>query len=145
MTHIEEILAKYEVPRRTGLANSTIEEVEVKTGISLPKDYTDFLTNYQGFEKLIGEEYVQLWDLEDLVEQNEGYLILENLPATIGIGSNGAGELIALERVNEEEVKVVLTPFVDLSQDYHIPIGDSFTDFLQRLDKGQEWFDEAEG
>jgi len=115
MTDIEKILSKYEVPKRTGQIKVTIEEVEAKTGIKLSEDYIDFLINYEGFGNFIGEKYVHLWDLEELVEQNEGYFILENLPATIGIGSNGAGELIALERINEENVKIVLTPFIDLS------------------------------
>ena len=144
MTFIKEILSKYQVPKRTGQAHATIEEVEAKTGIKLPEDYIEYLLNYQGFGNSIGEQYVNLWDLEELVEHNEGYFILENLPATIGIGSNGAGELIALERINEKNVKVVLTPFIDLSQECHIQIGDSFTDFLQRLDNGQEWFNEIE-
>lgn len=144
MSQIETILSKYKVSRREKELNEVVESIENRLGFTFPEDYKEYLLNYQGFEGSIGEEYVILWDLNDLLEQNEEYFILENLPATVGIGSNGAGELIALERKDENEFRVVLTPFIDLSQEYHIHIGDSFTDFLQRLKNGQAWFNETE-
>jgi hypothetical protein len=144
MTEIESILSKYEIPKRTEPSKVTINGVEDKIGFNLPEDYKYFLNNYQGFGNSIGEEYVNLWGLEDLVEQNEGYFIIEELPGTIGIGSNGAGELIALEIRKEANLKVVLTPFIDLNEEYHINIGNSFTDFLQHLDKGKVWFMESD-
>lgn len=117
MPHIEAILAKYKVPKRKEASNEAIKELESGVGFTLPEDYKGFLINYQGFEDSVGEEYVRLWDLNELKQQNEEYLILENLPNTIGIGSNGAGELIALEKKDEEEFRVVLTPFIDLSEE----------------------------
>ena len=144
MLHIEAILAKYKVPKRKETSIEAIKELERAVGFTLPDDYKGFLINYQGFEDSVGEEYVSLWALNELKQLNEEYLILENLPNTIGIGSNGAGELIALERKEEREFRVVLTPFIDLSEEYHVHIGDSFTDFLQRLENGQEWFNETE-
>ncbi|WP_164891034.1 SMI1/KNR4 family protein [Botryobacter ruber] len=142
MNEIQVILAKYKVSKQVKSNEEALNEIEIKTGFKLPEDYKNFLLNYKGFENLIGEEYVNLWDLNELVDQNEEYQIIENLSATIGIGSNGAGELIALEEMSDGKIRVVLTPLVDLSEESHIHIGDSFTDFLQRLDKGQEWFSE---
>ncbi|MBF9254825.1 SMI1/KNR4 family protein [Pontibacter sp. 172403-2] len=92
------MLAKYKVPKRKEASNEAIKELESAVGFTLPEDYKSFLINYQSFEDLVGEEYVSLWDLNELKQQNEEYLILKNLPNTIGIGSNRAGELIALER-----------------------------------------------
>ncbi|GGK80873.1 hypothetical protein GCM10011405_30790 [Rufibacter glacialis] len=45
-----------------------------------------------------------------------------------------------MEKVNGKEFKVVLTSFSDLSAEYHICISYSLSNFLQGLDKGEEWF-----
>jgi hypothetical protein len=145
MNELEEVLAKYNVPQRIVSNKEAINEIESKIGFNIPEDYKCFLLNYHGFENSIGEEYVSLWDLDEIVEQNEGYLVIENLPSTIGIGSNGASELIALAKNADGNLRVVLTPLIDLSEEFYIQIGYSFTDFLLRLDKGQEWFSKIEG
>lgn len=51
---------------------------------------------------------------------------------TIGIGDNGAGEFIGLEKFSDGRIKIILTPFIDLEREYHIEIGNSFSDFLTR-------------
>ena len=49
-----------------------------------------------GFEEHIGEEYVRLWDFDELVEMNKGYGITDNMTKTLGIGGNGVGNLLQL-------------------------------------------------
>ena len=68
-----------------------------------------------------------------------GYEIQKYLPTTIGIGSNGGGEMIAFDHGAPRPFTVVLVPFIGM--DVGIEIGISFTDFLERLDSGREWFD----
>ena len=60
---------------------------------------------------------------------------------TIAIGGNGAGELIAIEILTLQKIRMVLTPAIGLSKENHIKIGDSFTGFLSKLESGIEWFD----
>jgi hypothetical protein len=93
-----------------------------------------------GFETSIGEEYLKLWDADNIVSLNEGYEILGNLPMTLGIGDNGAGEFIALEKLETGNFRVVLTPYIDLNKECYVEIGDSFSDFLLRTDNGEKWF-----
>jgi hypothetical protein len=71
---------------------------------------------------------------------NEGYSILENLSRTVAIGDNGGGEFIGLEKSIDGGLRVILTPFIDLDEQYHIEIGCSFTDFLLKMDRGEKWF-----
>lgn len=83
---------------------------------------------------------MKLWSLEKIIEANENYNIVKELHHTIGIGSNGSGEFIGIEFGENENIKIILSPFIDLNSEYNIEIGSSFTDFLIRLDNGIDWF-----
>ena len=87
----------------------------------------------------MGPEYLRIWDIEELLDCNTGYGIFQTLPLAIGIGSNGSGEFIALEYVDNTCYRVVLSPSIDLDKQYHINIGSSFTNFFERLYNGKEW------
>lgn len=140
MEQSNQILKKYNFLQREEKPKTTIEEIENIIHFKLPEDYKDYILNYAGFEKSIGEEYVRLWDFDELIEINKAYEIFDNLPKTLGIGTNGGGEFIALEQMRGNDVRVILSPFIDLDRQYHIEIGISFSDFLERLDKRQKWF-----
>lgn len=75
-----------------------------------------------------------------MLEWNEGYEIIDNLKETIGIGDNGGGEFIGLEKMGDGRIRTILTPFIDLKEEYHVEIGVSFTDFLKRMDQDEKWF-----
>ena len=140
MEIFEQILTKYNCPKRIKKSVLNIEQIERIIEFILPTEYKIYLQNYLGFEDYIGKEFVRLWNLEELLEANEDYGILENLPKTLGIGGNGSGEFIAIEFNDNVNYRIVLSPFIDLDKKYHIEIGSSFEDFLSRLDNGQEWF-----
>jgi cell wall assembly regulator SMI1 len=140
MNTTDDILKKYGWPTKTASTKGDSLDIERETGFELPDDYKDFLLKHGGHETHIGEQYVKLWDIDDLLSLNQSYKIFENLPGTIGIGDNGAGEFIGIEKPDDGGLRVVLSPFIDLDKQYHIEIGKSFTDFLIRLDNGEEWF-----
>ncbi|WP_312191724.1 SMI1/KNR4 family protein [Sphingobacterium sp.] len=140
MKTVNELLLKYNCPKRTQKAKRKIEQIQRILNFNLPNDYLFFLQNYSGFEQFIGPQFVRLWDIDELIGANIDYQIFENLPKTLAIGGNGSSEFIAIEQTVDNSIRVVLTPFIDLDKQYHIEIGISFTDFLQRLDNGQEWF-----
>ncbi len=136
------ILEKYNWPRRTKSSNTSFEEIEKVVGFKISGDYKSFLQLFCGNESLICCEFVSLWDIDEIIKANIDYGIIENLPNTLGIGTNGGDELIGLEKISETEFRVVLSPLTGLDKKDHINIGLSFTDFLMRLDNGQEWFEE---
>lgn len=140
MKQLNQILKKYNFPRRKEEPKTVIGEIENIIHFKLPEDYKDYIINYEGFEQSIGQEYVRLWDFDELIQINKDYEIFDNLPKNLGIGTNGGGEFIALEQTDNDNVRVVLSPFIDLDRQSHIEIGTSFSDFLERLDKGQQWF-----
>ncbi|PWS31978.1 SMI1/KNR4 family protein [Pedobacter paludis] len=143
MTEIDKILQKYNWPKNEFVRNLNFQEIENKIEFELPEDYKQFLLKYPGYEIQLGEEYIKLWDYDKLLEWNEGYEIIQELRLTLGIGDNGGGEFIGLEKLINGHTRVVLTPFIDLNIENHIEIGSSFTDFLKRLDNGKTWFNEG--
>lgn len=140
MDKFEQILSKYNCSKRRGKPKTAFEEVEKIINFTLPEDYKKFALSYLEFEDFIGKENVRLWDFDEIIEINTDYQIFEYLPKTLGIGGNGGGEYIAIEQLEDSSFRVILSPFVFIEKEAHIEIGTSFTDFLIRLDNGQEWF-----
>jgi hypothetical protein len=141
MSSIEQIFTKNNFIVRDKLPDISISEIENAIGFLLPADYIDFLLKFKQFEGPLGPEYCQLWNIENLISTNNDYEILNYMEKTIGIGTNLGGELIAIEKVENNQYRLILTPFNTLSKDDNLTIGDSFTDFLMRLDNGKEWFE----
>ena len=140
MTELEGILTKYNFAKRTTRPTTTFEEIENKIGFILPDDYKFYLRNYQACEEFVGPELIALWDCDELLTRNTETAIFDNLPFTLGIGNNPSSEFIAIEFIDNKKYRIVLSPFIDLDKQYHIDIGNSFTDFFVRLDAGKEWF-----
>ncbi|MDT3404808.1 SMI1/KNR4 family protein [Mucilaginibacter terrae] len=137
---MNQILNKHNWPRRQSPTTS-IDDIESLVGFKLPDDYKSFLLHHSGYEGFIGQEFLRLWDADEIVINNNEYGITQQLSHTLGIGSNGASEFIALVKY-DDGFDVVLSPLIDLDEEYHITIGSSFTNFLERLDAGENWFDQ---
>ncbi|MCP2036937.1 SMI1/KNR4 family protein [Chryseobacterium sp. HSC-36S06] len=137
MEKFEEILSKYEVIKRDKKPKTTFEDVEKIINFKLPEDYKSFTLNYLEFEDFIGEQNIRLWNFDEIIEINSEYGIFEDLPKTLGIGGNGSGEFIAIENLDNNNLRVVLSPFI-IEKEAHIEIGYSFTDFLERLENGKD-------
>jgi len=140
MILLDNILKKYNFPKRTLQAKTSFHQIEQEIGFSLPSGYKYYLDNYMGYEEFIGPELVNLWDIDDLLLFNRSYGIFDNLPLTLGIGNNPSSEFIAIEFI-DSHYRIVLSPLIDLDKQYHIVIGNSFTDFFIRLENGKKWFD----
>ncbi len=143
MNTLDKLLSKYNWPTKNFLDDTDFVDIEQTIGFELPEDFRGFLSKYVGHETQIGPESFKLWNKKDLISLNEGYQILENLPRTLGIGDNGGGDFIGIEKLNDGELRIILTPFI-IDKQYHIEIGSSFTDFLLRMDKGEKWFKDIE-
>jgi hypothetical protein len=51
-------------------APAALKEAEVAFGISLPDEYSEFVTERDGAEVFVGPAYLALWKVGDLVELN---------------------------------------------------------------------------
>jgi hypothetical protein len=140
MNHFDEVFERVSCPKRVKSLNYNFDTIEEIIKFRLPEDYKYFIQNYEGFYDSIGEEFVILYDAEELLECNINYKIFENLPQTLAIGGNGSGEFIALEVTENNTLRVIISPYIDLDKQFHIDIGTSFTDFWVRLENGENWF-----
>ncbi|MDM1373867.1 SMI1/KNR4 family protein [Myroides marinus] len=142
MENINEILLKNGWQMRAEKLNINFENIEKNIGFKIPEDFKKYASIFYGNENFIGNEYVILWDAEnELMENNFEYEILNNLNNVFAIGGNGGGEFIAIQNLNDGNVRIILCPFVPMEENYFIEIGNSFSDFLIRLNNGKEWFD----
>ncbi|AWK06947.1 SMI1/KNR4 family protein [Flavobacterium crocinum] len=137
---LQEIFNKYDFPKREENSLVSIEDIQVHLKFDLPEDYVFYVCNFLGIDQFIGVEFIKLWSLEEIIDANLEYHIFEKLPQTLAIGTNGSGEFIGIEFDDNNSIKIILSPFMDLNTEYHVEIGNSFTDFLVKLDNGIEWF-----
>ena len=79
MEKFEQIITKHGGSIRSDNSKTTIEEIEKIISFRFPDDYKLFLQKFCGFEGSIGQEYLQLWDIDEIIESNLGYSIIENL------------------------------------------------------------------
>jgi hypothetical protein len=140
MERIEEILNLHHWPAQNSQSTTSITGIENFIGFYLPEDYIYFLNNFSGYETHIGLEYVKLWGIDEIIEENSAYRI-NSIPNTLGIGNNGASEFIGIEILDKNIYRMVISPYIDLDPEYHIGIGTSFTDFLERLNDNKQWFE----
>ena len=80
MLQLDGILSKYNFSKRTVDTNIPIEEIENEINFSLPDDYKYYLTHYNEFEGFLGSEYLKLFNQYILLEKNNSYQIIQNLP-----------------------------------------------------------------
>lgn len=73
------------------ISKEEIEKVEEELKVKFPPDYIEFMITTNGGEGNIGESYLRLWKIEELVESNEDYSVSEFAPGLIIIGSDGGG------------------------------------------------------
>ena len=141
MEELFTLFEQYQFPKRDVKSSLGVTAIEQYAKIQLPDDYVYYLENYLGVDLFIGVEFIKLWSIEEIINANKAHRIVEQMPNTIGIGTNGSGEFIGIDHCNSEKIQIVLSPLIGLDSKYNTIIGESFTDFLVRLDNRVEWFD----
>ncbi len=123
---------------RPPVLDSSINEFEKVSGISLPKEYKALLKITNGGEGFIGENsYVMLWALEELLKLNESYDVSRFSPGLLIFGSNGGGEAYCFD-TRTEEMSIVQVPFVGMDLDLLQGVADTFENFIEKLYNAEE-------
>jgi hypothetical protein len=76
--------------------------------------------------------WYQLWPLSKIEERNRGYLVEEQAPGYLGIGSDGGGEMIAISPSGE----IVSLPFVGMEPAEAVVVAASWNEFESRIKSG---------
>ena len=114
-----------------GTQQEVIEAAEFHLGLQFPQDYVEFMLASNGAEGSIGANgYVRFWPVEELVDMNDGYSVLEYAPGFVLFGSNGGGEAFAFDG-RTENISLVELPFIPMTADEALVRGKTFTEFLE--------------
>ena len=114
--------------------NSGLEESQLKLlefPIELPEDYINLLKIFNGGEGEIGEEYLVLHQAEKLNDINADYKIAEFDANLFIIGSNGSGELIAIDARNKNPSYISI-PYI-FEYDAIIELSTNIEDLFKRI------------
>ncbi|TAA72669.1 SMI1/KNR4 family protein [Planococcus salinarum] len=113
---------------------NVIRNVEGQLGFQFPKEYVKFLLHSNGGEGPIGDNYLQLWKVEELIEDNEGYSVEEFAPGLLIIGSDGGDTAYCMD-TRSKEMPFVSMPFIGMDLEEVELCGSTFTKFLDFLNK----------
>ncbi|CAN7745613.1 SMI1/KNR4 family protein [Paenibacillus sp. LjRoot56] len=93
-----------------------VMETESKLGAKFPRDYKEFIVQYNGAVGTVGNMYIHLWAIDELEELNEGYAIREFADGLVIFGSDGGGTAYAFD-TRYEETTIVEVPFIGIDLD----------------------------
>jgi hypothetical protein len=113
-----------------------LREVETVLGVTFPADYGEFIVAGAEAEGDVGESYLALYRLEELVSRNRTYDMAASHPGLVLIGSDGGGEAIGFD-FHDSPPPIVLVSFVSSGWDGAAVQSDSFTEFITRLRSGK--------
>lgn len=80
----------------------------------------------------IGNRYLSLWKIEELVELNEDYQIKKYIPGIVSIGTDGREFCYAFDYRNNSSIpNFIEVPLGDLDSNSIVTLGDTMTLVLQ--------------
>jgi hypothetical protein len=112
---------------------SQIWKVEAELAIKFPEEYRSIFKLYNGGSGEIGEYYIDLWSLEDIVdfyEENMG----EESKDLVVFASDGCGMAYAFKKGNAE---IRFIPMDSLEYEYSKICSDNFYQFIQDMYLGK--------
>lgn len=116
-------------PRAPG---GLLEEVQRKLRIVFPQEYVCFVTESNGAEGFIGNSYLALWPLEEIILLNEAAEVSKFAPGLLLFGSDGGDTAYAFD-TRSDAMTIVELPFIGMGLEATKPCGDTFTEFLEYL------------
>ena len=111
---------------------TSIRQFESQASLRLPEDFAQFLQQADGGEGFVGNAYVILWRVSELLEMNKGYQVGEYAPGLFLFGSDGGGEAFAFD-TRAAAKPIVSVPFVGMELKLARPLGATFKAFLEEL------------
>jgi hypothetical protein len=115
-----------------GVSEEEINIASSSISYLFPDDYKKFFKFSNGARGIVGNNFLQIWPLENIRSYNEKFSVDLYTPGLLLFGSNGGGEGYGFD-YRGKAIVVVMVPYVDLDWEYAIKKGDSFIDFLERL------------
>jgi hypothetical protein len=109
-----------------------IERVQENLRFRLPTSYVQFMLGKNGGEGFVGQSYLVLWKMEELISKNIVYHVAEFVPELFLFGSNGGGEAFGFD-TRSEVCEIVSIPFVAMDLHDAKIVAADFAAFLAKL------------
>jgi hypothetical protein len=122
----------YELELNPPVEENKVRKVEIVLGVTFPSDYIKFISFSNGAEGSIGENYLILWSIEDIIELNEAYGVKDFAKGLVLFGSNGSDTAYAFD-TRTNETLIVTVPFIGMDLEEVTTCSNTFNDFLQYL------------
>jgi hypothetical protein len=129
---IKALLSQFEL--NEPVTENNIKKVEELLSINFPQEYYDFLLISNGGEGEIGQSYLVLWKIEDLIELNDAYGIEEFAPGLLIIGSDGGDTAYCID-IRSDIKPFVQVPFIGMDLSEVQGCSNDFKGFLRFLYK----------
>jgi hypothetical protein len=113
-------------------SSDILEGLSSSLGVSLPRDYLDFLRQHNGGEGFIGKKYIIFWKAEELADFNREYEVEQYAPGILLFGSSGGGEGYGFD-VQSAAIPIVRVPFIGMAREYAEPVAKDFPDLFAKL------------
>jgi hypothetical protein len=127
---LAELIAQMEL--RPGASVALVQDVQSRLGFRLPRDYVEFITESNGAEGFVGNSYLVLWPIEEIIPTNDAYQVRVFAPGLLLFGSDGGGEAYAFD-TRSGKMPVVSVPFVGMSLAAAKKLSRTFSGFLECL------------
>jgi hypothetical protein len=116
-------------PTSTGLERMPLPTAVVER---LPSEYLEALEVLGAGEGFVGQNYLRLYPLDELVAVNQAYQIETYLPGLVMFGSTGGGEAYGF-LFKWDDYQIIRVPFVPLDLEYAAEHPAGFAAFLIAL------------
>jgi len=117
------------------ISESALRELELQLGYPLPQQYKDIMTEIDGGEGFVGDQYLILWRVNEIAEFNKEYEVSKYAPGLLLFGSSGGGEAFAFD-TRDPKFPIVMVPFIGMRMEDAILVAGSFEEFLSALENG---------
>jgi hypothetical protein len=113
--------------------SAVVDGLPARLGVTLPKDYTNFLEEHNGGEGFIGDSYIIFFKAEELVDFNREYEVEKYAPGILLFASNGGGEAYGFD-THEVEMPIVRIPFIFMERQSAETIARDLADLFATLE-----------
>jgi cell wall assembly regulator SMI1 len=122
MSMVDEWLAAIGKPESAGATDGELNAAEAELSIEFPSDYRAMMRRVNGGEAWLGDSYVQIWSVEDLVWTNSYFRANNFPPAFTFFGTDGGGEAYAWDSRPNRKAHYIVIPSLFLRKTLWCPV-----------------------
>ncbi|MER9434895.1 SMI1/KNR4 family protein [Mesorhizobium sp. M0618] len=113
--------------------SAVVDGLSAGLGVTLPKDYTDFLKEHNGGEGFIGDSYLIFFKAEELADFNRGYEVENTHQASCCLHQTEEGRPYGFD-THQVEMPIVRIPFIFMERQSAEAIARDLADLFARLE-----------